>query len=120
MVSDPSRVRTSSTGNVANRNRVRASMTFTSAANLKPGSKIVSKNVANPVVIRKRVTISPRRLGQANMKVLGPVPPNTPVRNPKSSSIDQKHGVNSLVGAEVSIDARTKENSAIKRRRWAG
>ncbi|KAG0586245.1 hypothetical protein KC19_2G075100 [Ceratodon purpureus] len=117
---DPSRVRTSSTGNVANRNRVRASMTFTSAANLKPGSKIVSKNVANPVVIRKRVTISPRRLGQANMKVLGPVPPNTPVRNPKSSSIDQKHGVNSLVGAEVSIDARTKENSAIKRRRWAG
>ena len=119
-MSDPCRVSTSSTANGAGRNRVRASMTFTSAANPKPVLRNGSKSVANPVVIRKKVTISPRRLGQANVKVLGTVPPNTPVRNPKAPSKDQKHGVNPLVGHGVSVDARTRENSAIKRRKWAG
>ena len=47
-MSDPCRVSTSSTANGAGRNRVRASMTFTSAANPKPVLRNGSKSVANP------------------------------------------------------------------------
>ncbi|XP_024385996.1 uncharacterized protein [Physcomitrium patens] len=117
---DPSRTSTA-TGVQPGPNRVRASMTFTSATNSKGGMRHSSKSVDNPVLLnkptklRRKVIISPRRVAQVGLKVVTSMPSNTYVNSMKVST-DQRSDVNPLVGNGV---GRSKENFAIKRRRWA-
>ncbi|XP_024395181.1 uncharacterized protein [Physcomitrium patens] len=121
---DLRRVSMSTTGkNPPGPNRLRASLTFTSAAHSqRSGLKHHSKGTENPekklvhkpTKLRRKLVVSPPRAGQPGVKVLGPVS-NTFVKTIKISA-DQNHGANPLVS---DADGRLKENSAFKRRRWA-